>query len=199
MPAPLLRPRSVEAHNKVIDAAVSLFADRGIDATSMDSIADRSGVSKATIYKHWPDKDALALEVLAHIHGLNQQPPSFHTADYRRDLIDLLGYRPGVDQALKEKIWPHLMAYSARNQAFGQAWRTRVSGPARQRLVAIIQRGQKEGILRKDIDYETGIAILLGPFIYQHVIARNFSAKGPKDLERHVADAFLAAFGAGKK
>src|SRR5665213_4442845 len=127
----MARTRSVEAHKKVIDAAVALFADRGIDATSMDAIADRSGVSKATIYKHWPDKDALALEVLSHIFGLNQPPPSFDSGDYRRDLIDLLSYRPGTDQALKEKIWPHLMAYSARNQAFGDAWRARVSEPAR--------------------------------------------------------------------
>jgi AcrR family transcriptional regulator len=195
----MARTRSVEAHKKVIDAAVSLFADRGIDATSMDAIAEHSGVSKATIYKHWPDKDALALEVLAHIHGLNQQRPSFHTADYRRDLIDLLSYRPGTDQAVKEKIWPHLMAYSAHNQAFGDAWRARVSGPAHRSLVAMIQRGQKEGILRKRIDYETGVAMLLGPFMYRHIFARHFGAKGPKDLELHVADAFLAAFGVKKK
>ncbi len=196
----MARTRSVEAHKKVIDAAVALFADRGIDATSMDAIADRSGVSKATIYKHWPDKDALALEVLSQIHGLNQQPPSFNTSDYRRDLIDLLSYRPGTDNAaIKEKIWPHLMAYSARNQAFGDAWRARVSEPARQRFMAIMKRGQKEGILRKNLNYETGVALLLGPFIYQNIFARHLGNKGPKDLELHVADAFLAAFSAAKK
>ncbi len=55
----MVRPRSAQAHKKVLDAAVQLFSDRGIDATSMDAIAETSGVSKATIYKHWPDKDAL--------------------------------------------------------------------------------------------------------------------------------------------
>ena len=57
------RPRSAEAHTKVLLAAVHLFAEQGIEATSMDSIAEASGVSKATIYKHWQDKDALCLEV----------------------------------------------------------------------------------------------------------------------------------------
>ena len=38
---------------------MQLFSERGIDATSMDAIAETSGVSKATIYKHWQDKDAL--------------------------------------------------------------------------------------------------------------------------------------------
>ena len=46
------RTRSADAHRKVLDAALELFAERGIDATSMDAIAEASGVSKATIYKH---------------------------------------------------------------------------------------------------------------------------------------------------
>jgi len=196
----MARTRSVEAHKKVIDAAVSLFAEHGIDATSMDAIAEHSGVSKATIYKHWPVKDALALEVLSHIHGLDQTPPTFNTGDYRRDLIDLLRYRPGTDKAaIKEKIWPHLMAYSARNQAFGDAWRARVSEPARQRFIAIMKRGQKEGILRRNLNYENGVAILLGPFIYQNIFARHLGNNGPKDLEPNVADAFLASFDTKRK
>ncbi len=194
----MARTRSAHAHKKVIDAAVSLFADRGIDATSMDAIAETSGVSKATIYKHWPDKDALAMEVMAHIHGLDEEPPSFNTGDYRRDLIALLAYQPGIDHALKEKMWPHLMAYSARNPAFGNAWRTRVSDPARQRLIAMIKRGQREGILRKSLDGEVGVALLLGPFIYAHVFVRS-GRKAPKDLDVRVAEAFLAAFETGKK
>ena len=60
----MARPRSAQAHKKVLDAAVQLFSERGIDATSMDAIAEASGVSKATIYKHWQDKDALCLEVM---------------------------------------------------------------------------------------------------------------------------------------
>ncbi len=194
----MARTRSVQAHTKVIDAALSLFAERGIDATSMDAIAETSGVSKATIYKHWPDKDALAMEVMAHIHGLDAEPPSFDTGDYRRDLISLLAYQPGIDHALKEKMWPHLMAYSARNPAFGNAWRTRVSDPARQRLIAIIRRGQHEGIIRKSLDHEVGVALLLGPFIYSHVFSRA-GRKPPKDLEVNVAEAFLAAFRASRK
>jgi AcrR family transcriptional regulator len=194
----MARTRSVHAHKKVIDAAVTLFADRGIDATSMDAIAETSGVSKATIYKHWPDKDALAMEVMAHIHGLDEEPPSFNTGDYRRDLISLLAYQPGIDQALKEKMWPHLMAYSARNPAFGDTWRTRVSDPARQRLIAMIKRGQREGLLQKSLDPEVGVALLLGPFIYIHVFIRRSGRKVPKDFEVHIADAFLAAFEAGK-
>ena len=48
------------------------MAERGIESTSMDAIAEASGVSKATIYNHWADKEALLLEVMADLHGLHR-------------------------------------------------------------------------------------------------------------------------------
>jgi AcrR family transcriptional regulator len=194
----MARTRSREAHQSVLEAAVSLFADEGIDATSMDAISRVSGVSKATIYKHWADKEALCMEVLVYIHGLDRERPVFASGDFRKDLIDGLTYQPGADrQALKDKIWPHLIAYSARNQAFGAAWREKITEPTRAGIVAMIKRGQSLGILKKNIDLELGIAILLGPLIYRNIFLKQFK-KAPRDFETKLADAFLAAFGMAK-
>jgi AcrR family transcriptional regulator len=180
----------------VLDAAVHLFSEHGIDATSMDAIAETSGVSKATIYKHWQDKDALCLEVMGYLHGLDEEPPVFDSGDFRADLIAQLQYHPAADrQALREKMTPHMIAYASRNRAMGAIWRARVVEPARVALTNIIKRGEKRGILRRGIDPEIGIALLLGPMIYRHVFVSKFGGKAPKDLEIHVADAFLAAFG----
>jgi AcrR family transcriptional regulator len=191
----MARPRSIQAHRKVLEAAAELFAQQGIDATSMDAIAESSGVSKATIYKHWPDKDALCLEVLGYVHGLDEKPPLFDSGDFRTDLIDQLRYQPAANRKeLKDKIWPHLMAYSARNRTFGDAWRAKVLEPARTGLSFTIKRGEKLGVLRAGIDPEIGIALLLGPMMYRHIFAKRLGQSGPKDLEVHVADAFLAAF-----
>ena len=66
-------------------------------------------------------------------------------------------------------------------------------------LTNMIKRGEKRGVLRRGIDPEVGIALLLGPMIYRHVFGQKAAQKVPKDLEIHVADAFLAAFGAAKK
>jgi AcrR family transcriptional regulator len=60
----MARGLSERANQNVLETAAELFADPGIDGTSMDAIAVASGVSKATIYKHWADKEALCLEVL---------------------------------------------------------------------------------------------------------------------------------------
>jgi AcrR family transcriptional regulator len=192
----MARPKSAQAHKKVLDAAVHLFSERGIDATSMDSIAEVSGVSKATIYKHWQDKDALCLEVMGHLHGLDEEPPVFDSGDLRADLIAQLRYQPAADrQALREKMTPHMIAYASRNRAMGAVWRARVVEPARLALTDILKRGEKRGLLRHGIDPEIGIALLLGPMIYRRVFLSKADGKGPKDLEIHVADAFLAAFG----
>lgn len=195
----MARTRSAQAHKKVIDAAVELFSERGIDATSMDSIAETSGVSKATIYKHWPDKDALCLEVMSYLHGLDEERPVFDSGDYRADLIAQLQYQPAPDRkALREKMVPHMIAYASRNLVLGLAWRARVLEPARVALVEILKRGEKRGILRHGIDPDVGIALLLGPMMYGHIFTKKLGERAPKDLEVHVADAFLAAFSAEK-
>jgi AcrR family transcriptional regulator len=196
----MARPRSAQAHNKVLTAAVELFSERGIDATSMDAIAEASGVSKATIYKHWPDKDALCLEVMGYLHGLDEEPPVFDSGDFRADLIAQLQYQPATDRkALREKMVPHMIAYASRNQVLGVAWRARVIEPARMALTNMLRRGERRGVLRHGIDPEVGIALLLGPMMYRHIFGQKAGQKVPKDLEIQVADAFLAAFGAAKQ
>jgi AcrR family transcriptional regulator len=196
----MARPRSAQAHRKVVDAAVQLFSERGIDATSMDAIAEASGVSKATIYKHWPDKDSLCLEVMGYLHGLDEESPVFDSGDFRADLIAQLQYQPAADrQALRDKMTPHMIACASRNQVLGTAWRSRVIEPRRMALANMLQRGKKRGVLRHGIDPEVGIALLLGPMMYRHVFTQKLGQKGPKDLEVQVADAFLAAFGTGRQ
>ena len=136
---------------------------------------------------------------MGYLHGLDEEPPIFDSGDYRADLIAQLQYHPAVDrQALREKMMPQMIAYASRNQVLGAAWRARVVEPARLALTNILKRGEKRGILRRGIDPEIGVALLLGPMLYRRIFVQKLGQKGPKDLEVQVADAFLAAFGTGK-
>ncbi len=111
----MARTRSASAHQKVLDAALALVAERGVDGTSMDAIAGKSGVSKATIYKHWADKDALLLEMMAELHGL-QIRPLFDSGDTRADMVAVLSYRPREKADMRERIMPRFLAYSGRQR-----------------------------------------------------------------------------------
>lgn len=188
--------RSAQAHHKVLEAAVHLFAERGIDGSSMDAIAAASGVSKATIYKHWPDKDQLALGVLSHLHGFDEEFPAFDSGNIRADLIAQLSYRPAEDrQKWRERIMPHLIAYSARNQVFGRAWRELVIDRQRQQIRKLLQRGVTEGKLEKHLNFDTSIALLLGAMLYRHIFVEHKRGKVPEEFVHGVVDAFCRAFG----
>ncbi len=186
------RPRSTRAHQKVLDAALQLFAAAGIDATSMDAIAASSGVSKATIYKHWRDKDALCLEALASLHGLNE-PPIAKTGDNRADMVAVLNHQPSAERTdLRSRLMPHFMAYAVRHPAFSKAWRDRVIQPTRIQLIQLLKRSIAEGSFPADLDLELSVALLTGPMIYRHVLAL-MGRKLPEDMPERVVNAFWRA------
>jgi AcrR family transcriptional regulator len=177
------RGLSQRAHHKVLEAATKLFAERGIDATSVDAIAAASGVSKATVYKHWADKDALCLEVLVHVHELDEGPPELDSGDLREDLKAFLKYEPSPKKAaIQKRLMPHLIAYSARNEQFGRAWRARVMERSRDFLRKLLRRGVDRGMLPVVLDEELGVALLLGPMMYRHIfgssVDREWLAEG---------------------
>jgi AcrR family transcriptional regulator len=170
------RGLSPRAHSKVLESATALFAERGIDTTSVDAIAAASGVSKATIYKHWADKDALCLEVMQYVHELDGGAPEVDSGDLRADLIAFLKYEPSRDKAaIIKKLTPHLIAYSARNEAFGRAWKTRVMDRARASLKLLLRRGVNRGIFPAVLDEDLGVALLLGPMLYRHIFGSSVS------------------------
>jgi AcrR family transcriptional regulator len=184
----MARGLSQRAHHKVLEAALNLFAEKGIDATSVDAIAAASGVSKATIYKHWADKDALCMEVMVYIHELDEGPPDVDSGDLKADLVSYLVYEPPPRKAdLQKRIMPHLIAYSARNQEFGRAWRTRVLERARTGLKKLVRRGIDRGIFPAVLDEELAIPLLLGPMMFCHIL-------GPRLDRKWLAEGAVASF-----
>jgi AcrR family transcriptional regulator len=189
----MVRPRSIEAHEKVLNAALNLFAERGIEATSMDSIAQASGVSKATIYNHWVDKEALLLEVMLMVNGLDREPEDIDSGDLQRDLTTVLTRKPPdkFDEA-RNRMTPSLIAYSAIHPEFGKAWRHRVMEPPRQCLKRVLRRGISRGLLPGNLDLEAAMALLLGPMLYAHVFHKEQHPNAP-DLGPMTAQAFWRA------
>jgi AcrR family transcriptional regulator len=190
----MARPRSVQAHEQVLEAALRLFAERGIDGASMDAIAEASGVSKATIYKHWPDKDSLCLEAMARVHGLDEEPPAITTDDIRAAIVGVLSHRPKhADVERQKRLMPHFMAYAARNPAFGMTWRTRVMEPPQKRLRPLLKRGIEEGRLPENLDYDLAFALLLGPLMYGYFLSLTKN-RTLDDLPELVVDSFWKAY-----
>ena len=171
----MARTRSTDAHNRVLEAALELFVERGIETTTMDALAAASGVSKATIYKHWPEgKEPLLMELLLMVVGIEDDIAEQDTGDLFTDLQRVLNDKPRHARPEDQKrLMPQMVAYSATHQEFGDAWRSRVMERPRKRIRRILTAAIGDGRLPGTIDINICFALLLGPIMYKHIFGKH--------------------------
>lgn len=68
-------PRISRTQKAVLDATATLLTEGGLAAATIDTIRDRSGVSKTTIYKHWPNRLSVAVDAFAERLALDADLP----------------------------------------------------------------------------------------------------------------------------
>jgi len=160
----------------------------------MDAIVQASGVSKATIYNHWTNKEALLMEVMLFVNGLDRIPEDPDTGDPSADIAVVLSRRPPDEfDETRRRLMPTLIAYSALNREFGEAWRHRVMEPPRQSLKRILRRAIKRGQIISGLDLDVSMAQLLGPLMYRHIFHKD-SHPDAHDIGEEVAKAFWRAY-----
>jgi AcrR family transcriptional regulator len=181
------RTPSPHAHGAALEAALKLISRSGIEGTSMDAIADVSGVSKATIYKHWKDKEALCLEAIGR---LKPDVPVFNTGNPRADLVALLRNlaRSQKPEALL-RIWPRVMSYAAGHPEFARAFCDRISGGKRAQISTLLRNAISAGELCADCDVDMAMDLLIGPIMHHHFMY----ASVPPALPQHVVDVYWRA------
>ncbi|HWE52822.1 MAG TPA: TetR/AcrR family transcriptional regulator [Bryobacteraceae bacterium] len=185
----MARTRSIRAHEDVLNAALELIAARGIDVTSMDAIADASGVSKATIYKYWPTKEALCLEAIGSVNG---ELPPCDSGDARADLIQILRHvAQKRNSGPAAKLWPRVIGHAAGNPAFRDALKARFDEPRRAQIKRLIADAIERGQLRPDVDTDLAMDLLVGPVMHRCFC----NTVIPADLPERVVGAFWKAWG----
>ena len=185
----MARTPSAAAHEKVLEAAIQLIGERGIEGTSMDAIAQQSGVSKATVYKHWKDKDSLCVDV---VNRLRLAPPEFRSGNPRRDLLSLLTHLGLASKPARLlKILPRIIGYAAANPRFARAMQQNSMGPAETRLARILDEAVAKGVLRPDLDREIALNMLVGPIMH----CRLTRGAVPVKLPAEIVDAFWRSWG----
>ena len=160
------RPRSEHAHNAILEAAAELLLEHGLSAVSMDAVAARAGVSKATIYRWWPTKEALALEAL--YHEWAGVPPARDTGSLRGDLLSLL--RPWARLASQRPYGRAIAALVAEAQTdptFALQYRARFVNPRREQGRAILRRAIDRGDIGADTKIEVALDLLYGPIYHR--------------------------------
>jgi AcrR family transcriptional regulator len=160
------RPRSEKAHKAILEAAAQLLLASGLAAVSMDAVAERAGVSKATIYRWWPTKETLALDAL--YHEWAGVPPAQDTGTLRGDLLSLL--RPWARLASSRpygRVIAALITEAQTDPAFAREYRTRFVEPRRDQARAIFRRAIERGEIPAGTKTEVALDLLYGPLYHR--------------------------------
>jgi AcrR family transcriptional regulator len=161
------RPRSQKAEQAILSAAADLLLERGLSAVSMDAVAERAGVSKATIYRWWPTKESLALDAL-YAEWATARPHPKDTGTLRGDLLSLL--RPWVRLAGSRpyaRVIAALLTQAQTDPVFATTYRQRFVEPRRDQARAIFRRAIERGEIPADTKTEVALDLLYGPLYHR--------------------------------
>lgn len=157
------RPRSEQADQAIIKAALDLFAECGPAALCIEQVAARAGVGKATIYRRWPGKEDMLLDALP---ALSVVLPVPQGKSVRADLIAL------VDAVCKEAGDPRRARLVALLQGEGRnyprlkaAYLDTVVRPRRDAIRSVLRRGVATGELRENTDIDAAMYLLNGAVV----------------------------------
>src|SRR6201999_129165 len=156
------RPRSERARVAILAAAGELMLEGGVNAASMEAIAERAGVSKATIYKWWPSRGAVALDgFLAQALETIAVPEGLSTREGLRfqagALIRLFRDTPSGP------LMRALVSQAECDPEIARAIRELWLAPRRAVAMEIIRAGMAHGEIRPDVDVGVAADQLFAP------------------------------------
>jgi AcrR family transcriptional regulator len=179
------RPRRAEADEAIVRATMELLHEVGVAGLSMDLLASRAGVGKATIYRRWDSKEAVILHALR---TTDAPLPVPDEGTLRRDLeVYLDAVIARYHQGRGSDILPHLIEASC----YDGRLRASLDEHNRSRQATIrtlLARGIARGELPADADVDLLVDVLIGPFAYRRLVT---GAPVDTDFARRLVDIVL--------
>jgi AcrR family transcriptional regulator len=184
------RPRSARADRAILDAALALFVEEGVDAMTVEGVAARSGVAKTTIYRRWDSKEDLVVAAIDRLIGDVRTPD---TGSLREDVVDLLTQMTTLlTGTVAGDVLPRMLGEVARQTPLGRAYVAGVLQPRFRELDTVLRRGVERGELPADADLELARDLVIGPMVVRRVLGRMPRRRAREAAER-LTDAVLAA------
>jgi len=182
------RPPGGRKRDPAVDSAIAaatraIVDEDGLDALSIEAVARRAGVARATVYRRWPNKNALVQGLLEQV-ALSVSIPDH--GDVRADLVDLLQQELRFIEHESGRLYPSL-SVSAAGGALTDIVRQRKAS-----LNTVLRRGIERRQLRENIDPELGFFLFWAPVYYRYMIAVAEETPMEPDFIARLVDEALA-------
>ena len=139
------RPRSTAVQQAILQGTYLLMATKGLSATTYERVAAATGVSKVTIYKWWPTREALLVDAfLEQARAFLPLPQNGHpVAIVRAHAAAYVAALNGAFGRVQLAVIAECIGSTGTAAAFGE----RYLGERRAAGVALLMRAQKEGLI----------------------------------------------------
>jgi AcrR family transcriptional regulator len=158
------RPRSEAAEAAILEATARLL-EEGVPLAdlSIERIARTAGVGKATIYRHWNDKEDLFVDALRAAESAELRLPGTSMRDDLVALLESLRQRGLISRS--SAISRNVYAQMSSSPKLWATYQAEVVAPRRDLGVQVLRRGQDNGELRTDVDPSVVVDMLVGPLL----------------------------------
>jgi len=185
------RERPCRSEDAILRATLDLVADHGVSGVTVDAVAARAGVGKATIYRHWGSKQALAQDVLSELAS-----PHISVPDVGDTWSELLWTVRSALRAVTDtdfgRVIRALLSEIASDPTLGDPFRATVVQARRVEVARVLARGVQRGDLRPDVDPEVATELLIGPVYFRLMFGGALDREFAERVVRAVLQGFAA-------
>ncbi len=184
------RPRSEESRRAILDATRRLLTHMPVSKISIEAVAKKAGVGKTTIYRWWPNKQAVIMEAVFNQPGFqNFMPQASVPMDGIRGQIEklcrqLTGKNGRIVAEIIGECQGDVETLKAMVKNFFQ---DRYNS-----LAYYLQKGKHEGAFHENIDLEVAIDVILGPVIFRLMSGQNIDEAFTRKVTDMVTNALVA-------
>jgi TetR/AcrR family transcriptional regulator, fatty acid metabolism regulator protein len=165
-------PKKKVKRQLIIDAAIEVFSRNGFQNSTISQIAQKANVAEGTIYQYFKNKEDLFFSI-----------PIDKTKEFYNELeLHLQGIH-GAENEIRKFVWYYLyhlqenpeyaralMLEMRVNRNFARAKAFEAYRPLTHKILEIIEGGQEEGVIRKDVNIYTLRHLILG--MLEHIVTR---------------------------
>jgi AcrR family transcriptional regulator len=182
------RPRSEEHRQAVLRATTELMLEMDLRAVTVDRISQRSGVTKATIYKWWPNKSAVAID--AFLGSMMHEAPDPNTGSAREDFRQMLRGMMHFYTGPYGRIYAQFVGEAQFDPTIRDRIREVLINQRRGVAKVIWDRGVARGELDPNVDPLVALDLIFSPAVYR--MATGHAGLTPADADAIVATAMRA-------